>query len=128
MVKIDPTKQISAVSLKVDKDDGYIQGIRFISDDLEDLCDEDFIPEETQNCCWITEDLEDFETIIGVGVDKSHDRYLRLAFVIGSATEPKAAAAESYDTSGTWRPKVCDPVCFGKSSATFNQRSLKSNE
>ena len=125
-IKIDPTKQISTIEMKIE--DGWVRGLRLISDNQESLCDVTWCTYRDGGT-WVSKDLEDHEQIIGVAVDNSIDSsYIKMAFVIGSAIEAGPSAAVNYDKSGSWRPKVCRPVSFGSEDFDFNEKSLKCAE
>ena len=59
IIKIDPTKNISTIAMKVHED--WLSGLKLISDEQEYLCDVTWGTYREQLGTWIWKDLESHE-------------------------------------------------------------------
>ena len=124
-IKIDETKDISAIAMKIE-DNTVIRGLKLISDDQEMLCDEMWCTYRPKDGTWKTKTLKNNEQIIGLEVNtQENDNAIQLRWILGAATDKAADEAKNYVTTGSWRPKLLKPALFGMPQYVPNARSLK---
>ena len=87
LIKIDATKNISAIAMKM-SDDGWLRGLKIVSDEQEVLCDVTWCTYR-EDGKWVWKDLTDTEQIMGIAVDTvTETQYIRVAWVVGSEKQP----------------------------------------
>ena len=67
LIKIDPTKNIASLAMKI-SDDGWLRGLKILSDEQETLCDVTWSTYRDDGK-WVWKDLADNEQIMGIAVD-----------------------------------------------------------